>query len=71
MRLRFGERWAATREVHGGSGYWSQDGATQVLALPASPDRIEVKWPGGKTTTDAVPPGAREIVVSYQKVRAD
>jgi hypothetical protein len=51
------------REVHGGSGYWSQDSATQVLATSETPSQIWMRWPGGKTTTSAVPGDAREILV--------
>jgi len=63
MRLKFGEQLGPAREVHAGSGYWSQDSAVQVLGMPERPRAIEVRWPGGKMTTAAVPPTAREIVV--------
>ena len=49
------------REVHAGSGYWSQDSAVQVLAMPDQPAQLWVRWPGGKTATAAVPKGAREV----------
>jgi hypothetical protein len=64
MRLRFGARWGAAREVHAGSGYWSQDSAVQVLGMPEAPSAIWVRWPGGKTQEIAVPAGAKEIGVS-------
>ena len=63
MRPKFGEQLGAAREVHAGSGYWSQDSPVQVLGMPERPRAIAVRWPGGKTTTAAVPPTAREIVV--------
>jgi len=63
MRLKFGERWGATREIHAGSGYWSQDSPVQVLGTPDPPTQIQIRWPGGSTTTGSIPPGAREIVV--------
>jgi hypothetical protein len=73
MRLCFGERAGALREVHAGSGYWSQDGTVQILATPEPPDRIWIRWPGGKVATNAVPDDAREILVSqsgqFTKVR--
>ena len=31
MRPIFGQRMGPAREIHGGSGYWSQDSAVQVL----------------------------------------
>jgi len=61
MRLKFGERWGAKREVHAGSGYWSQDSALEVLGTAEQPTEIEVLWPGGKRVMYAVPPSAREI----------
>ncbi len=46
------------REVHGGSGYWSQDSAVQVLHGKGT---LEVTWPGGRRTKAEVPAGAREV----------
>ena len=63
VRLRFGERWGPAREVHAGSGYWSQDSAVQVLGAPESPTAVWVRWPGGKTQETRIPPGTREIKV--------
>jgi hypothetical protein len=70
LRLRFGEKWSPAREVHAGSGYWSQDAATQVLAMPEQPSQIQVAWPGGKITTSVVPSGARSIVVNFENGNA-
>ena len=64
-RLQFGDRKGPAREFHAGSGYWSQDSPVQVLALPASPTAIEVRWSGGGVTTSPVPAGAREIEVRF------
>lgn len=63
MKLLFGERPGVLREIHAGSGYWSQDSAVQVLATPKPPAQLWVRWPGGKTTTNAIPAGAREVSV--------
>jgi hypothetical protein len=60
-RLVFGERKGPARELHGGGGWWSQDSAVMVLATPASPTALEVRWPGGKVTTHPVPAGAKEV----------
>jgi hypothetical protein len=65
-RLFFGEHPGPAREIHGGSGYWSQDSAILVLACPTDPDKIWIRWPGGKTTTSAIPTGAKEIVVDLE-----
>jgi enediyne biosynthesis protein E4 len=64
--LKFGPRPGPVREIHGGSGYWSQDSAVVVLATPENPDSIVVRWPGGKVTTSVVPAGAREVSVSLE-----
>ena len=65
LRLVYGGgRSGPLREVHGGSGYWSQDGAVQVMATPEEPKQVWVRWPGGKTVTAELPSGAKEIEVS-------
>jgi hypothetical protein len=66
MRLKSDERWGPARELHAGSGYWSQDGAVQVLGTVGMPSEIQVRWPGGKVTTNPVPAGAREVVVLFE-----
>jgi len=63
MRLSFGQRQGPVREIHAGSGYWSEDSAVQVLGTPEPPTQIQVRWPGGKRTINDVPPGAKEISV--------
>ena len=63
LRLVFGGRMGAAREIHGGSGYWSQDSAVQVMGCPEIPTQIWIRWPGGRTTTGDIPAGAREITV--------
>jgi len=52
--------------VHGGSGYWSQDSLVQVMATRGAPSDVQVRWPGGKTTTNSLPANVREIVVSWE-----
>jgi hypothetical protein len=64
MRLIYGERKGPVREIHAGSGYWSQDGAVQVLGMADTPTQLWVRWPGGKTLTASVSRGAREIEVT-------
>ncbi|MBI4664300.1 MAG: VCBS repeat-containing protein [Verrucomicrobia bacterium] len=64
VRLVFGERMGPAREIHAGSGYWSQDSAVPVMATPELPSHVWVRWPGGNHVAAAVPKGAREIVVS-------
>jgi hypothetical protein len=66
MRLIFKNGQGPAREVHCGSGYWSQDSLTQVLATPTQPESLWVRWPGGRVTTTAVPPNAKEISVNTE-----
>jgi hypothetical protein len=63
LRLRFGEHWGAAREIHGGSAYWSQDSAVQILATPEPPTAITVAWPGGSHRTVEIKPGATEVTI--------
>lgn len=53
----------AVKEVHAGSGYWSQD--STGLVFPSSPavSEIKVRWPGGKVSVGSLMPGAREVVL--------
>jgi hypothetical protein len=63
LRFKNKDRVGPMREIHAGSGYWSQNSAVQVLGSPTPPEQIEVQWPGGKTTTHTVPLQAKEIVL--------
>ena len=64
MRLKFGERLGPAREVHAGSGYWSQDSAIQIMGGTQRPTQLWVRWPGGKISTTEIAPDAREINAS-------
>jgi len=66
MRLIFGQRQGPVREVHAGSGYWSQDSAVEVLATPESPTQIWIRWPGGKVSAAPVPPKPGEVTVNTE-----
>jgi len=63
MRLQMAERMGPLREIHAGSGYWSQDSSVTVLATAAEPTGIWVRWPGGGVITAALPRAAREITI--------
>jgi len=63
LQLKFGERLGPAREIHAGSGYWSQDSSVQVLGVPDPPTQIQIRWPGGRMTASPVPSGAKEIEV--------
>jgi enediyne biosynthesis protein E4 len=67
-------RLGPAREVHAGSGYWSQDSSTLILATADQdePQAVMVRWPGGKTTRSDIPPGAIEIRVRNDgSIKAD
>ena len=53
------------REVHGASGYWSQDAPIQVLGLAQGKHAtaLWVRWPGGSETVAPLAAGAHEITV--------
>jgi hypothetical protein len=65
IRLDFGGHLGPAREVHGGSGYWSQDSPVQVLGFSEPPAGVQVRWPGGKLTSKRAPPGSKEILVEF------
>lgn len=68
VRVVFGARMSPVREIQGGGGYWSQNGAVQVFGLPDVPTEVWVRWPGGDVSRVDVRAGAREVVVT-QPVR--
>jgi hypothetical protein len=65
VRLKFGDRLGPAREIHGGSGYWSQDSVVQVMSGPSVPTQIWVRWPAGVVVTANLPPSAKEVVVDF------
>jgi hypothetical protein len=67
IRLFFDTKAGPAREVHGGSGYWSQDSAVQVLAIPQTPTRLEVRWPGGKITHVEPKPSVHEVTAEMKE----
>ncbi|HZR18099.1 MAG TPA: FG-GAP-like repeat-containing protein [Verrucomicrobiae bacterium] len=67
VRLKAGGRWGPAREVHAGSGYWSQDSLVQVLSASQAATEIIVRWPGGTATTNTVPAQASEVQIQFDK----
>ncbi len=63
VRLRYGNEWGPSREIHAGSGYWSQNSATTILGSRQTPTAIWVRRLGGQTTETPIAPGANELVV--------
>lgn len=63
MRLMYGDRGGPVREVQAGSGYWSQNGAVQVLGYSGRPTALWVRWPGGREQRLPLAPGRPEAAV--------
>jgi hypothetical protein len=63
LRTRFGDAWGPAREIHAGSGYWSQDSVIQVMARPEGVSKVQIRWPDGKVTESQVGLGATEVVL--------
>jgi len=62
--MRWKHLLGAMREVHGGSGWLSQDSG--IVALTPGPNgdtQLEVRWPGGRTTTTVIARGVREVEI--------
>lgn len=67
VRVRYGDRAGPVREIQAGSGYWSQNGAVQVLGRSGQPTAVWVRWPGGLEQTTPITPGQSEIVVRFSR----
>jgi hypothetical protein len=65
VRLKFGDRLGPAREIHGGSGYWSQDSPVQVMSGPSVPTQVWVRWPAGVVVMADLPPSVKEVVVDF------
>jgi hypothetical protein len=66
VRVTAGGQQGGAKELHAGSGYWSQDSAVLVFATSLPPADLWVRWPGGKTHTASVPSGARSVLMDDQ-----
>jgi hypothetical protein len=66
LRLLFGKEAGPMRELHCGSGYWSQDSAIAVLGAPQPPVQLWIRWPGGAVTTTDLLKGVKEITVNRE-----
>lgn len=66
VRLVSGALPGPAREIHAGSGYWSQDSAVPVLSAPVTPAAVQVRWPDGREQRVPVPARAKEVTVKWQ-----
>jgi hypothetical protein len=53
------------RELHAGSGYWSMDAVTTVLALPANATELSIRWPDNVQQKIAITPSTRRLTISH------
>ena len=66
LRLQSKAGKGYAREVHMGGGYWSVDGATQVMTSVDTPEAITVRWPDGSFATAPVPAGTKELTLTWK-----
>jgi hypothetical protein len=64
LRLKYNGHLGPAREIHAGSGYWSQDSAVVVLGTTGAPQAVWVRWPGGRETTSPLPRGTQAVTLS-------
>ena len=66
IRLIYGDgSEGPVRTVHAGSGYWSQNGTTQILGLKEVPSHIQVQWFDGTVQKVEFNEGTMEYVIQY------
>jgi hypothetical protein len=65
LRVEYASGAGPLREIQAGSGYWSQNGAVQVLGLSGAPMYVLVRWAGGGEIRMAIPPGAAEVTIRH------
>lgn len=63
VRARNSNSAGPAKELHCGSGYWSQDSAVLVMAVPDGSSEIVIRWPGGRETRSPVESKFREIEI--------
>ncbi len=64
LQVVSGQRRGPLREIHGGSGYWSMDAATQVMAVPADATSLRIRWPNGREQSVPLTTGQAEVRVT-------
>jgi hypothetical protein len=65
VRLLYGNRGGPVREIQAGSGYWSQNGTTQVMGRAGEPSALWIRWPGGREQLVPLAPGQQQVKVDY------
>jgi hypothetical protein len=66
IRLESNGKRGPAREIHAGSGYWSQDGATQIFQRPEGSAQLWVRWPGGKSNETVLQGKSNEQLINLK-----
>lgn len=65
LRLEFHDgSLGAAREIHAGSGYWSQNEPVPILGRAAEARFVRIRWPDGHSTRTPVPPKSLDLVIT-------
>lgn len=67
IRLVYEDGYGPAREIHLGSGYWSQDSVVQVMGVRENVKGVWVRWPGGKITTVPVRDGTTHMTIDFKE----
>jgi len=65
IRLIYDKGFGPAREIHLGSGYWSQDSMVQVLGMQDNVKGIWIRWPGGKITNVPFNKNGNDVIIDY------
>ena len=64
LRPRYGDILGGGRQIHCGSGYWSQNSVVQIVGGSRRPTHVEVRWPNGRVTETRVPADVSELGIT-------
>ncbi|HUS35175.1 MAG TPA: VCBS repeat-containing protein [Verrucomicrobiae bacterium] len=64
LRAIHSDHMGPAREIHAGSGYWSQDSPVQILPRGPGATSLWIRWPGGKTNVVQTPASARSVTIN-------
>jgi hypothetical protein len=65
IRVVYPERMGPVREIQSGSGFWSHNGAVQVLGVGPDALAVWIRWPDGSETEIPIRDGQVELVVNF------
>jgi hypothetical protein len=71
LRVKTSGEWGPAREIHAGSGYWSQSSPVQIMHGKEGrrPESVRVRWPGGRTMEMEIPPSGKRIDLKHPKLK--